>query len=161
MSSIPEYTPLVVLAASSAVLFSTFDASVFEEQRKYHETFSERDHQSFDRDFEFRGSSCEVGIERKRICFRPSPFETKIEVGETIPRSAPAMPATVPVIMRTTLKSPELSTYRYGRTLVLVNEQSGMVVDKMNLLSELDPPKQDETNQTFAASIPQNTNANR
>lgn len=161
MSSLPEYTPLIVLAASSAVLFSTFDISVFDEKREYHEAFTESDHQSFDRGFEFRGTTCEVGMKRKHKCFKPSPFESKLEIGDAMPRSAPAMPATVPVIMRTTLKSPELSTYRYGRTLVLVNKQSGMVVDKMNLLADLEPPKQDETNQTFAASIPQNTNANR
>lgn len=135
MSLMSTLAPIGVFACSLAAIFSTFDASAFDESPTYNNEFSQRDFDAFDRSFNYFGRECEVGIERKRICFSPSPLEEHIEIGEAMPAHAPVMPATIPVLLRTTLKPSYLTTHRYGHTLVLVEDETGIVVDKLDLTS--------------------------
>ena len=135
MSLTSTLAPIGFFVCSMAAIFSTFDASAFDEKPIYHGQFSQKDFDAFDRSFDFHGSECSVGIERKRICFQPSPLEEKIEIGKAMPQHAPVMPATIPVLIRTTLKPSYLTTHRYGRTLVLIEDETGIVIDKLDLLS--------------------------
>lgn len=136
MSIMSTLAPIGVFACSLAAIFSTFDASAFDESPTYNEQFSQRDFDAFDRSFDYHDRKCEVGIERKRICFSSSPLEAHIEIGETMPAHAPVMPAPIPVLLRTTLKPSYLTTHRYGHTLVLVEDETGIVVDKLDLASD-------------------------
>ena len=55
--------------------------------------FSRADYLSFDRDFTFGGTQCDVGLQRKEICFGASPFEQALKRGGDIPAKLPDMPA--------------------------------------------------------------------
>lgn len=136
MSLMSTLAPIGVFTCSLAAIFSTFDASAFDENPTYHEQFSQRDFDAFDRSFDYHGRECQVGIEHKRVCFSPSPLEERIEIGEAMPAHAPVMPATIPVLLRTTLKPSYLTTHRYGHTLVLIEDATGIVVDKLDLASD-------------------------
>ena len=135
MSILSTLAPASVLLSSTAVMFGMLDMSVFDEDPTYTEHFTPKDHAAFDRSFEYYGTTCDVGIERKKICFGSSPFEEQIEIGRPMPAHAPAMHASIPVILRTSLKPSEYSTHRYGKTLVLVEDDTGVVVDKLDLLT--------------------------
>ena len=141
MSLTSTLAPIGFFACSIAAIFSTFDASAFDEKPVYHDQFSQKDFAAFDRSFDLYGSECTVGIERKRICFQPSPLEEKIEIGKAMPQHAPVMPATIPVLLRTSLKPSYLTTHRYGRTLVLIEDDTGIIVDKLDLLGSDDGDK--------------------
>ncbi len=139
MSFLSALAPLGVFFSSTAVLFSTVDLSVFDDQPTYTDRFTAGDHAAFDRSFDFYDSTCDVGIERKRICFNPSPLEDHIEIGEQMPAHAPVMPASIPVLLRTELKPSNFSTHRYGRTLVLIEDETGVIVDRLDLLASFQP----------------------
>jgi hypothetical protein len=135
MSLFSALAPVGVFLSSTAFLFGTFDITVFDEDPNYVDRFTQKDHASFDRSFDYYNTTCDVGIERKKICFKPSPLEAHIEIGQKMPTHAPVMPATIPVILRTELKPSEFTTHRYGRTLVLIEDASGMIVDRLDLLA--------------------------
>lgn len=95
--------------------------------------FTRADYQAFDRDFVFDGAVCDVGLKRKEICFDASPFENSLAKGQPVPSSLPDMPAEFPVILKTQLKADGLETWRFGRSLLLVESGTREIVDVMQL----------------------------
>jgi len=95
--------------------------------------FTDADYQAFDRHFEFEGRTCKVGVKRRDICFGTSPLEKALAVGAAVPANLPYMPAEFPVIVKTDLKTENLQTWRFGRSLVLVRRDTQEVVDMLDL----------------------------
>lgn len=125
---------IAALALSAAALWVSNSEPVLNEhlpQRLDH--FSRGDYLSFDRDFTFGGVKCDVGVQRKEICFGASPFEKALKPGAAVPAKLPDMPAEFSIILNTDLKDENLETWRIGRSLVLVRSGTREIVDVMKL----------------------------
>lgn len=118
--------------------------------------FTDADYQAFDRDFEFEGRTCKVGVKRRDICFGNSPLEKAVAVGATVPANLPYMPAEFPVILKTDLKDENLQTWRLGRSLVLVSRDTQEVVD----LLDLSAPAQERNGTTAILASGEESQAN-
>ncbi|MEM1086607.1 MAG: hypothetical protein AAGH90_02690 [Pseudomonadota bacterium] len=128
-----ETQTLVTLIFGCAMIFGFSDYGFMREKNDPVSSFTQSDFASFDRDFSIDGKPCEVGIESDRLCFASSPMIEKISLGKPLPQVVPQMPARFPVIRVTDLKYPHLDTHRFGQTLVLIDTETGKVVDKLNL----------------------------
>ncbi|MFN4185101.1 MAG: hypothetical protein ACK4M6_09975 [Hyphomonas sp.] len=91
--------------------------------------FTKADFAAFDRKFEMDGETCDVGLKRERLCFGRSPVETLLAPGVTLPPEVPVVGAEFRVIVVTELKSDNLRTIRFGRSLALVDPQTRQVQD--------------------------------
>lgn len=118
--------------------------------------FTDADYQAFDREFEFEGRTCKVGVEQRDICFGSSPLEKALSVGSAVPANLPYMPAEFPVILKTDLKDENLQTWRLGRSLVLVSRDTHKVVD----LLDLSAPAQDRNGTTAILASGEEPQAN-
>ena len=103
--------------------------------------FTQSDYAAFDRQFDMSGRDCDVGVSDFDMCFQASPSESLIMIGQKLPESLPALPASLEVLRKTSVKTDNERTYRYGRVLALVDMQTGIVVDRLDL-----------SQQTFAAA---------
>jgi len=125
---------IAALALSTAALWVSNAEPVLNEhlpERLDH--FSRGDYLSFDRDFTSGGVHCDVGVQRKDICFGVSPFERALKPGGYVPEKLPDMPAEFSIILNTDLKAESLETWRIGRSLVLVRSGTREIVDVMAL----------------------------
>jgi hypothetical protein len=125
---------IAALALSAAALWVSNAEPVLNEhlpERLDH--FSRGDYLSFDRDFTSDGVHCDVGVQRKDICFGVSPFERALKPGGYVPEKLPDMPAEFSIILNTDLKAESLETWRIGRSLVLVRSGTREIVDVMAL----------------------------
>lgn len=95
--------------------------------------FTRADFAVFDRAFMLAGQPCEVGLEQQKICFTPSPLETRVQTGEAVPPDVPLIAAEFRVIVETDLKDPALRTVRFGQTLALVDPETRAIIDLMRL----------------------------
>lgn len=137
-----------VTAMGAALMWgASADPILDEPVRERVSQFTQADYQSFDRNFEFDGGACAVGLKRKELCFLSSPFEPNLAPGSSIPASLPDMPAEFPVILKTQLKAEGLETWRFGRSLVLVKAGTREVVDVM----DLNAPYRDRGTAVFAS----------
>ena len=96
--------------------------------------FTEADYVVFDRGFILDSQPCMVGLERQNICFSPSPLEARIHTGAVVPLDVPLVAAEFRVIVETDLKDPALRTVRFGQVLALVDPETRVVVDQMQLV---------------------------
>ena len=96
--------------------------------------FTEADYAVFDRGFILDSQPCTVGLERQNICFSPSPLEARIHTGAVVPLDVPLVAAEFRVIVETDLKDPALRTVRFGQVLALVDPETRVVVDQMQLV---------------------------
>jgi hypothetical protein len=96
--------------------------------------FTEADYAVFDRGFILDSQPCMVGLERQNICFSPSPLEARIHTGAVVPLDVPLVAAEFRVIVETDLKDPALRTVRFGQVLALVDPETRVVVDQMQLV---------------------------
>ena len=125
---------IAALALSTAALWVSNAEPVLNEhlpERLDH--FSRGDYLSFDRDFTSGGVHCDVGVQRKDICFGESPFEKALKPGADVPAKLPDMPAEFSIILNTDLKDENLETWRIGHSLVLVRSGTREIVDVMAL----------------------------
>ena len=130
------------LAIGAGALWAAKASPILEETPTERvERFTEQDYSSFDRNFDYEGRTCEVGLRRNGICFSRSPAEAALGAGDIVPAQLPAMPAEFPVIVKTALKADGLETWRYGRSLYLVRSGNREIVDVMHL----DTPWQGQT----------------
>ena len=97
-------------------------------------SFTEADYAVFDRGFILDSQPCMVGLERQNICFSPSPLEARIHTGAVVPLDVPLVAAEFRVIVETDLKDPALRTVRFGQVLALVDPETRVVVDQMQLV---------------------------
>ncbi len=95
--------------------------------------FIEADYAAFDRGFRHGYETCAVGIEKNRLCFQPSPLETRLVVGEAIPEQVPLLPAEFPIIAATSVKTEGQKLVRFGRSLALVDRETRIVQDVIRL----------------------------
>ena len=95
--------------------------------------FTKADYSAFDRNFEMDGATCKVGLKRDRICFGGSPVEDILTPGMTLPSDVPMVGAEFRVILFTELKSENLRTVRFGRSLALVEPKTRYVQDVLDL----------------------------
>ena len=96
--------------------------------------FTEAYYAVFDRGFILDSQPCMVGLERQNICFSPSPLEARIHTGAVVPLDVPLVAAEFRVIVDTYLKDPALRTVRFGQVLALVDPETRVVVDQMQLV---------------------------
>jgi len=92
-------------------------------------TFVAEDYAAFDRDFTIDGEICEVGLERRKMCFTPSPLQASIIEGTEIPSNVPLLAAEFPILVELPVKQSSLKLVRYGTTLALIDAESRMVED--------------------------------
>ena len=97
------------------------------------DNFSDRDYAAFDRDFKINGEMCDVGIARNKLCFHTSPLQTQIAKGEPLNGRIPALAAEFPILVATPPKAKHQKLLRYGTTLVLINEDTRMIEDMIEL----------------------------
>lgn len=97
------------------------------------DNFSQLDYDAFDRNFQINGKTCPVGIAKHRLCFSPSPLETQITKGESLNAHIPMLAAEFPILVATPPKAEHQKLLRYGKTLVLLNEETRIVEDVLGL----------------------------
>lgn len=97
------------------------------------DNFSELDYKAFDRNFKTNGTSCDVGLKRHGLCFTSSPLQKQIAKGQPLTSSIPIMAAEFPVLAAIPAKNKNLKLLRYGQTLVLMNEETKVIEDLINL----------------------------
>lgn len=138
------------LAVGATAMWAANASPILEEPHaERYDSFTQADYQSFDRNFDFEGSTCDVGLRSNSLCFSHSPLENALTAGDTVPSILPDMPAEFPVIVKTNLKTDGLETWRFGRTLYLVRRGSREIVDVMNL----DTPWQEQQGGAVIASV--------
>lgn len=97
------------------------------------EGFSELDYNVFDRDFKLGKETCDVGLAKHRMCFKSSPLQTQIAKGEKLQQHIPVMAAEFPILLATPRKAEHQKLLRYGTKLVLMNENTLMIEDIIDL----------------------------
>lgn len=128
-----EYGILGTVCAGAGLFFAFAGNPVAPQDRKAVDTFTVADFDRFDRGFEMNGNTCDVGMKSQKLCFRTSPLEDKLVIGEPLPRYAPVIGAEFRIIVETDLKTPDLLTARYGQTLILIDPKTRIVKDKLHL----------------------------
>lgn len=127
------YGILGTICAAAGVFFAYASNPFDPVEHEVMNTFTSADFEAFDREFEAHGRKCDVGIAAYKICFGTSPLEKQLVVGQALPEHAPLVGAEFRIIVKTDLKAPDVKTARYGQTLVLVDPQTRIVRDKMQL----------------------------
>jgi len=97
------------------------------------DNFSELDYKAFDRNFKIGDVSCDVGLKRHGLCFTSSPLQKQIAKGQPLTDSIPVMAAEFPILAAIPAKNKDLKLLRYGQTLVLINEETQIIEDLLNL----------------------------
>ncbi len=97
------------------------------------DVFTPHDFAAFDREFEWHGETCVVGLERHGLCLGQSPLESQLKRGEILPDYVPALSAEFRVIVETDLKNASYQTVRFGRTLLLIDPETRVVHDILHL----------------------------
>jgi hypothetical protein len=92
-------------------------------------TFVADDYAAFDRDFTLDGNTCKVGLERRQMCFTPSPLQASIIEGQAIPSNVPVLAAEFSILVELPVKQDGQKLLRYGTTLALIDDQSRIVED--------------------------------
>lgn len=147
-----EYGILGTACAAAGIFFAYASNPLDPPEREVMSTFTSADFDAFDREFEAHGRKCDVGIAAYKICFGSSPLETQLVVGQPLPEHAPLVGAEFRIIVKTDLKVPDVKTARYGQTLVLVDPQTRIVKDKMQLTAIDYATARDTKTDTFAAA---------
>ncbi|MEO9971122.1 MAG: hypothetical protein ABJG15_15095 [Hyphomonadaceae bacterium] len=91
--------------------------------------FAAADYAAFDRDFVLDGDTCQVGLERRKMCFTASPLQTRIIEGRAIPTDIPVLAAEFPILVAQPVKAESQRLLRYGTVLALIDEDTRMVED--------------------------------
>ncbi|MEL6244404.1 MAG: hypothetical protein AAFQ85_03560 [Pseudomonadota bacterium] len=86
--------------------------------------------------FERGAGSCDVRLVDGDICLQASPLERALTVGEPLPDHIPALSAEYRILLQTPLKESGLKTVRYGRTLALIETDTRVVRDVLDLTAE-------------------------
>lgn len=97
------------------------------------DNFSKLDYDAFDRDFSADGEMCAVGLARQKLCFSESPLEKRIAMGEALEQNIPILVAEFPILVATPPKAAHQKLLRYGTTLVLINKDTQIVEDMLDL----------------------------
>lgn len=95
--------------------------------------FSAADQAVFDRNFQLADRTCEVGYAEQDLCFERSPLETQIVKGEPFPETMYPLALEWRANLALDRKAPELKTVRLGQTVALMDRESRMVIDKLDL----------------------------
>ncbi len=98
-----------------------------------HSAFIAEDYAAFDRDFEVKGETCEVGLERRGMCFTSSPLQARIIEGQPVPLNVPLLAAEFPILVALPVKEETQKLLRYGTTLALIDTESRVVEDVLYL----------------------------
>ncbi|MEL7128182.1 MAG: hypothetical protein AAGK23_01410 [Pseudomonadota bacterium] len=96
-------------------------------------SFTEGDFAAFDRNFRHGRETCAIGLEKQRLCFKPSPLEGYLIEGTHLAAHIPLMPAEFPVLVATNVSANGQKLARFGQSLALVDEETRMVVEVMRL----------------------------
>ncbi|WP_300395738.1 hypothetical protein [Henriciella sp.] len=97
------------------------------------QNFTAADEAVFSHEFRTASGVCDVGLAERDICFDRSPLETRIVKGEPFPQHMYPLSLEWRAKLAMTRKATELKTVRIGRTIALVNRETGMVADTMYL----------------------------
>ena len=95
--------------------------------------FSELDYRVFDREFQLGDEVCAVGIKARRLCFSESPLQTQIAKGERLQQHIPVLAAEFHILKETPPKAKHQKLLRYGTKLVLLNENTQVIEDIIEL----------------------------
>lgn len=95
--------------------------------------FTPNDQAVFDRNFQIADRSCEVGYAAQELCFERTALEDRIAVGEPFPETMYPLALEWRAKLALDRKADNLKTVRIGQTLILMNREDRMVVDKMDL----------------------------
>jgi hypothetical protein len=109
-------------------------------------SFTKSDEAVFDRGFQLADRACDVGYAAQKLCFEHSPLERRIVEGEPFPETVYPLALEWRANLALDRKVPELKTVRIGQTIALMDRDTRMVVDKL----ELAPVQQAETDATPA-----------
>lgn len=91
--------------------------------------FAAADYAAFDRDFMIDGKTCQVGLERRDMCFTASPLQTRIIEGRPIPTDIPVLAAEFPILVAQPVKAETQRLLRYGTVLALIDKDTRLVED--------------------------------
>jgi len=95
--------------------------------------FTASDQAVFDRNFDLADRTCEVGYAAQELCFERSPLESRIVKGEPYPETMYPLALEWRANLALDRKAPQLKTVRLGQTVLLMDRDSRIVVDKMDL----------------------------
>ena len=97
------------------------------------DNFSKLDYDVFDRDFKLGNIECSVGLVKHKMCFHESPLQSQIVEGEPLKQHIPVLAAEFPILVASPLKLQSQKLLRYGTRLVLIDENSQIVQDVLEL----------------------------
>ena len=95
--------------------------------------FSPEDYAAFDRNFELSGDVCTVGVRERGLCFSESHLEDRVVKGETFPANMYPLALEWRADLRMPRKPNHLKTVRIGQTVALMDRETRMIVDTMQL----------------------------
>ncbi len=95
--------------------------------------FTANDTAVFDRNFEIADRNCDVGYAAQKLCFERTALEDRIEVGEMFPETMYPLALEWRANLALERKADNLKTVRIGQSIILMERDTRMVVDKMDL----------------------------
>ena len=124
----------VALMAAIAIGFMLVAQPINQERPlERSDNFSYLDYDAFDRNFQINAETCKVGLAAQRLCFSQSPLQTQIAKGERLERHIPVMAAEISILVATPPKAEHQKLLRYGTKLVLLNENTQVIEDIIEL----------------------------
>ena len=95
--------------------------------------FTPSDRTVFTQGFRTSGGTCNVGFAERGLCFEASHLESRIVEGERFPADMYPLALEWRVTLAMARKADHLKTVRIGRTLALVDRETGIVADTIRL----------------------------
>ena len=99
--------------------------------------FTAADEAVFDRNFQIADRSCDVGYAEQELCFERTPIEDRIVVGSAFPESMYPLALEWRAKLALDPKADSLKTVRIGQSVILMDRETQMVVDKIDLSPQL------------------------
>ena len=99
--------------------------------------FTAADEAVFDRNFQISDRSCDVGFADQQLCFERTPIEDRIQVGKAFPETMYPLALEWRAKLALDQKADNLKTVRIGQSVILMDRDTRMVVDKIDLSPQL------------------------
>lgn len=100
--------------------------------------FTPTDRAVFTQGFRTSEGICNVGFAERDLCFQASHLESRIVEGERFPADMYPLALEWRVALAMERKAEHLKTVRIGRTLALVDRETGIVADTIRLGSQVE-----------------------
>lgn len=95
--------------------------------------FTASDTAAFDRNFQVADRDCEVGFAAQQLCFERTALEDRISIGEPFPETMYPLALEWRANLALERKAENLKTVRIGQSIILMERDTRMVVDKIDL----------------------------